>query len=60
MALRRHPVCGADSPHFLSFSRLSFTHSCSITETIMHASSVSLKRINIADMEKRSGMVGNG
>ena len=53
-------LCGADSPHFLSFSRLSFTHSCSITETMMHASSVSLKRINIADMEKRSGMVGNG
>lgn len=46
-------------PHFLSCGSLSFMQSCSITEIMTHASSVSLKRMNIAEMEKRSGMTGN-
>ena len=33
--------------------------SCSMTEMITHASSVSLNRMNIAEIEKRSGMMGN-
>ena len=33
--------------------------SCSITEMMTHASSVSLNRINIAEIEKRSVMMSN-
>ncbi len=52
-------VTGRCPPHFLSCVSLSFMQSCSITEMITHASSVSLNRMNIADIENRSGMTGN-